>query len=143
MSQDKFIEVASACRPHVEEEIRGFEVSHDLRFPERYRAFLAYPGPCRVLFANRREIEFHRLEDVARYEDLFDDLSVMYRKFLPIGADEELQEVYAISLEEPTRGQVSRFSHETVPEDWAEDAVWQPLDELLTLIAESGGRIPI
>lgn len=143
MSQDKFIEVASACRPHAEDEIRDFEVSHDLRFPERYRAFLAYPGPCTVLFPNRREIEFHRLEDVARFKEFFDDPSVMYRKFFPIGTDEELQEVYAISLAEPTRGQVSRFWHETVPEDWAEDAAWQPLDELLALIAGSGGKIPI
>jgi len=68
---------------------------------------------------------------------------MIYHQFFPIGTDEQLQEVYALSLAEPTRGTVSRLWHETVPDDWPEDAHWQSFDDLLMLMANSRGAIPI
>ena len=138
-----FALLASQRRPHTEGEVEVFEARHRLVLPDPYRQFLLAPGPCKVEFPDRREISFHRLEEVVGFEDFFDDPAQIYREFFPIGTDEQLQEIYALSLAEPTRGLVSRFWHDTVPDDWSEDARWQPLESLLLLIANSGGSIPV
>ncbi len=52
------------------------------------------------------------------FEEFFEDPSMIFSRYVPIGCDNGTQEIWVIDQE---RSMAASISHETVPDDWPEE----------------------
>lgn len=80
------------------------------------------------------------------FGDSFDDPADLFRKFLPVGCDNKLQETAVYLLERPGPDNFLVASHEYPPDDWLEIADEGEATTLETWIQEAvttGGDMPV
>ena len=108
-SKGKVIETASdslqsfkITKAYSETEIQDFEIKYDIKLPSVYRQFLLEIGACEIYSEanSHRSIEFHKLEEIyENYSACFEDPDEwLFKKYLPIGSDNGLQESFGFSF---------------------------------------------
>jgi hypothetical protein len=131
-------------KPYSPRELDAVETSHRTRLPDSYRRFLEAVGPGSLVWSReRREVRFYRLEEIEpRYAGFLDDPSWLFSRYLPIGADEELQEINVVALDRPEGHNFARIWHEYGPADWG-DEKWGSFEDYLGTLATCDGKIDV
>lgn len=146
MSAEVFATIRKLLQPrgaaYTEKQLRAFETKTRCRLPADYREFLVQVGPGTCTWGKpRRPVVFYRLEEIFEtYETFFDDPSWIFTRYIPVGADEQLQEFYVFSLERESGLNFARIWHETVPEGW-EEYRWRSFIGWLQVLSTCDGRL--
>ena len=117
-------------KPLESDEIDQIEGELGVRLPPVYRELLEQmgygefePDPGAV-FASTREI-YHPSNIRGLYESFFDDPGDLFRRYFPLGCNNQTQEVWIVHV---STGRVASISHETVPDDWEREEWMRPED---------------
>ena len=89
-------------KTYSEIEIQEFEIKNGLQLPIAYRRFLLEIGACEIYSAEESHhvIEFHKLDEIYEfYSGCFENPKEwLFKKYLPIGSDNSLQESFGFSF---------------------------------------------
>ena len=104
-----------------QEQIAALEEQMGVRLPQLYRELLHDFG--HGVYGTREIYHPEMVEEL--YEPFFEDAELLFAPFFPCGCDNETQEIWVIDA---GRELAASISHETHPDDWAEES-WLPYGE--------------